>query len=186
MTRLTPRTNGLVQGFAAASLSTNTSPTENPTSPPNSNKIPQANDNTRSPALEAITPPRPKYTDIGTPSKPLKTTPTSQQQKESEKQSTPRSTRESAPSPPSITRTTSDRAPVSMLPPIPPNDPLILKISHHLLIDYATAASFHRAIISSSDTGITPGSSQYFEYVATLRPPKHPLLIYPQHDRNYI
>ena len=172
MTRLTPRTNELIQGFAAASLSTNTSPNKTPTSAPNTNNIPQANDSTASPNVEA--------TDHNLPasrttSAPVKPNATEHPQTEEEGNASIHSICQSAPSPPNFIRTTSSRPPISRLPPIPPHDALILKISHLLLIDYTTAANFHRAIISSSDAALTPGSSEYFEYVGASKSP--PLIL---------
>ncbi len=176
MTQLTPRTKELVQGFAAASLSTNTSPNKTPTSAPNNNNIPQANDNAASPSVRAtlLSPPNPPTS--GTSSTPVKTAATESSQTEEEGNPSFYSTRQPGPSQRSSSLpTTSNPPPASRLPPIPSNDALILKVSHHLLIDYATAAKFHQAIISSTDASITPASSEYFECVGAPYP-----LLYPQ------
>ena len=177
MTQLTPRTKELVQGFAAASLSSNTSPNKTPTSPPNNdnNNIPQVNDNTASPNVEVTVLSPPSLTASGTTSAAVKTNTTEPPQTEEEGNSSFHSTRQPAPSQHSFVTTTRNPPPVSRLPPIPPNDALILKISHLLLIDYATAAKFHKAIISSTDASITPASREYFECVGAPSP-----ILYPQ------
>ena len=177
MTQLTPRTKELVQGFAAASLSSNTSPSKTPTSPPNNdnNNIPQVNDNTASPNVGGTVLSRPNLPVSETTSAAVKANTTEPPQTEEEKNSTFHSTRQPAPPQHSFVPTTRNPPPVSRLPPIPSNDALILKISHLLLIDYATAAKFHRAIISSTDASITPASSEYFECVGAPNP-----VLYPQ------